>query len=148
MLSLLASLRLDVRLGTALAGLALIVNLAVFFLLGTVTGDGSANAAQGSLRAVRVALAQVLQLALGLLGLAALVLLRARLTQVLASDHITGELFGGTDSLVPFAGGAVLVVLHGGAGVGVRGEGAKFGGSVRGFVLSLGLVLGGFTLGL
>lgn len=148
MFSLVTSLLLDIRLRTTLSSLALIVNLAVLLLLGPITCDSSADAAQSALRAVRVALAQILQLALGFLRLAALVLLSAGLTQVLVSNYVASEFFGGANGLVPFAAGAVLVVLHGGSRVGVCGDGTELCGGVGGFVLGLRLLLGGFALGL
>ena len=113
----------NISLSTALTDLALIMLVAVLLLLLAVTRDSSANGAQGTLSAVLDTLTPVLELTLSFLLLSSGVLLGTTATEALVADEVANGFLGRTDSLVPLASGAVLVVLGHGASVGVGREG-------------------------
>lgn len=114
----------------------LLLVLGLRLLVASEAGNGAADSAAD---AVRDALAEVAQLALGLLGLTLLVLAGALLLERLVADQIAEGLLARADSLVPRALGAVRVVL--GDARGGDGEGAGLGRGVGEVVLGLGLGL-------
>lgn len=124
------------------------MNILVLLLLRAITSDSSTNRTKVTLSTVLDTLTPILQLALSLLLLACGVLLDTRLAKVLAADRVADGLLGRADGLVPGTVGAVAVVLGDGAGVGVRGQVAQFGGGVGVCVLDFAFGLGDFALGL
>ena len=122
--NLLALLLHNIGLGTTLAHLALIMLIAVLLLLLTITRNSSTHRAKSTLSAVLDTLTPVLELALSLLLLASGVLLSTSAAEVLVANDVADGLLGRTESLVPLACWAVLVVLGDSAGVGVGGDGA------------------------
>lgn len=143
------SLLIHISLSTTLTDLALIMLVTVLLLLSTVTSNSSTDRTKRTLGTVLDSLTPVLELALGFLFLACGILLFAGLAQVLVTDQVADGFFGGAESLVPGAVGALGVVLGYSAGVGVGRHGANLGGCVRGvffgfadFLLGFALVLG------
>lgn len=99
------------------------------------------------MRELTNATAQIVQLALSLLALTLQVLFAPLLLQVLIADQITNSLLAGADGLIPRAFAAIRIVFGDGA-CGGPGEGADFGGRVRGIVFSVCFVLTGIAAGL
>ena len=104
-------------------------------LLGPVTRKPSNSTTKRALRPVTNTLAEVLQLALRLLRLAALVLLPSAVDQALVAKDVSRGLLHAAHRLVIFALRAVLAILRDTATA--DGERAGFGGRVGRFVLSI-----------
>jgi hypothetical protein len=117
-------------------------------LLLAITSDSSTNRTKVALSTVLDTLTPILQLALSLLLLASRVLLDTRLAKVLVADRVADGFHGRADGLVPGAVGALAIVLGDGAGVGVCGDIAQFGGGVGVLILDFAFSLGDFALGL
>lgn len=146
--SLSPTLLSHIDLSTALADLALIMDITVLLLLGAVTSDGGTNGSKSTLSAVLNALTPVLQLALGLLFLASGVLLGSGASQVLVSDNVANRLLGRANGLVPGSRVTLGVVFGNGSSVRVGGEGAQLGGCVGGFLFGFAFLVLEFALGL
>lgn len=106
-----SSLLVEVGLNTTLLSLALVVLGLIFCLVSTVASDASNSTTDSARDAVGNTRAQVVELALGLLLLALLVLLSTLLLQRLVAEHVTKGLLSGAQGLVPRASATVGVVL-------------------------------------
>lgn len=118
-------------------------------LLRPIPRQARHGAAKRALHPAGGPLLQVLQLALGLLALAALVLPAPLVDHLLVAEEVPRRLLHATHRLVVAALPALLVVLRNAAASADR-EGSDFGGGVGGLVLGVGLGLGllGVDLGL
>lgn len=108
-----SSLLVQVQLNTALSSLALVMHVCILGLLSAIPGQPSDGTAQGTLDAVTDALSKVVQLSLCLCPLSFEVLFAALLFEVLAPNETADGLFGGSQSLVPLALGALAAVFGG-----------------------------------
>lgn len=140
--SLLPGLRLLVQLSlnTALPRLALVMSVHLPLLLLPVPREARDRAAKRALQPAASAILQVLELALGLLALPALVLHAAVVDHLLVAEQVSRRLFEAAHGLVVLAVLAVLVVLRDAAAA--DGERADPAGVVGGLVLGVGLGLG------
>jgi len=141
------SLFVQVHLDATLSGLALVVQILVFGLLGSVTGQGRYGTTNSTLSTVANSLSEVAQLTLGFLALTLKVLVTTLLLETLASDQVADSLFGTTNCLIPLTLSAVGAVLCRGTRR-ADSERTGFGSSVGevGLDRALILVLVGFGL--
>lgn len=143
-----APLLINILLRSPLPNLPLIMNLPPLLFLLPISNNSSSNTTQLPLRAITHSFTKIFQLTLRLSLFTSSILFDALPADVLVADEVAHRLFCGTDGLVPGACVARGVVLGCGAGLGVGGYVAEFGGVVAGSMFGLGLVLGGLALSL